>query len=68
MAKYREQLEARILAVGMELDALNARMMNPNYVDKAPAHLVKETRDGIAEKAALIERLKGELVAIQEEV
>ena len=68
VAKYREQLEARILAVGKELDALNARMMNPNYVDKAPAHLVKETRDGIAEKAALIERLKGELVAIQEEV
>lgn len=68
VAKYREQLEARILAVGKELDALSARMMNPNYVDKAPAHLVKETRDGIAEKAALIERLKGELVAIQEEV
>ena len=68
VAKYREQLEARILAVGKELDALNARMMNPNYVDKAPAHLVKETRDGIAEKAALIERLKGELVAIGEGV
>ena len=66
VAKYREQLEARILAVGKELDALNARMMNPNYVDKAPAHLVKETRDGIAEKTALIERLKGELVAIGE--
>ena len=68
VAKYREQLEARILAVGKELDALNARMMNPNYVDKAPAHLVKETRDGIAEKTALIERLKGELVAIGEGV
>ena len=68
VAKYREQLEARILAVGKELDALNARMMNPNYVDKAPAHLVKETRDGTAEKTALIERLKGELVAIGEGV
>ena len=68
VAKYREQLEARILAVGKELDALNARMMNPNYVDKAPAHLVKETRDGITEKAALIERLKRELVAIGEGV
>lgn len=68
VAKYREQLEARILAVGNELDALNARMMNPNYVDKAPAHLVKETRDGITEKTALIERLKGELVAIGEGV
>ena len=68
VAKYREQLEVRILAVGKELDALNARVMNPNYVDKAPAHLVKETRDGITEKTALIERLKGELVAIGEGV
>ena len=54
--------------MGRELNALNARMMNPNYVDKAPAHLVKETRDGIVEKEALIERLKGELVAIGEGV
>ena len=34
------------LKVGRELDALNARMLNPNYVDKAPAHLVKQTREG----------------------
>ncbi len=61
---YRDKLEERILAVGKELDALNARMMNPSYVDKAPAHLVKQTRDGIAEKTALIERLKHELEVI----
>lgn len=65
VTKYRDELEERILAVGRELDALNARMMNPNYVDKAPAHLVKQTRDGIAEKTALIERLKTELTVIQ---
>lgn len=62
--KYRDKLEERVLAVGRELDALNARMMNPNYVDKAPAELVKQTRDGIEEKTALIERLKGELEVI----
>ena len=50
--------------MGRELDGLNARMMNPNYVDKAPAHLVKETREAIEEKTALIERLKGELQLI----
>lgn len=65
VTKYRDELEERILAVGRELDALNARMMNPNYVDKAPAHLVKQTRDGIAEKTALIDRLKAELAVIQ---
>ena len=64
VAEYRENLEQRILSVGRELDALNMRMMNPNYVQKAPAALVKQTRDGIAEKTALIERLKGELQVI----
>ncbi len=61
---YREQLEERILAVGRELDALNMRMMNPNYVDKAPVHLVKQTQDGIREKMELIERLKKEMEVI----
>ncbi len=62
---YRDKLEERILGVGKELDALNLRMMNPNYVDKAPAHLVKQTRDGIAEKTELIERMKRELSVIE---
>lgn len=62
---YRDKLEERVLAVGRELDSLNARMLNPNYVDKAPAHLVKQTQDGIKEKTALIERLKQELNVIK---
>ena len=64
VAKYRDDLEQRILAVGRELDTLNARMMNPNYVDKAPAALVKQTREQIQEKTALIDRLKVQLSAI----
>ncbi|MBR3180965.1 class I tRNA ligase family protein, partial [Candidatus Saccharibacteria bacterium] len=62
---YKETLEERILSVGRELDALNARMMNPNYVDKAPAHLVEETRQGIKSKEALIDRLRRELEVIR---
>lgn len=64
IAKYRDDLEERILAVGRELDTLNARMMNPNYVDKAPTALVKQTREQIQEKTALIDRLKVQLSAI----
>ena len=64
VSKYKDALTERILAVGRELDALNARMMNPRYVEKAPANLVKETEDGIKEKSALIERLKKELEVI----
>ncbi|MDO4979093.1 MAG: valine--tRNA ligase [Candidatus Saccharibacteria bacterium] len=62
--KYREELEKKILSVGAELDSLNARMMNPRYVEKAPAGLVKETRDRIDEKTKLIERLKLQLEVI----
>ncbi|MBQ3320957.1 valine--tRNA ligase [Candidatus Saccharibacteria bacterium] len=62
--EYKETLTEKILSVGRELDSLNARMMNPNYVDKAPRHLVKETEDGIKEKEALIERLKQQLELI----
>ena len=61
---YKDALTEKILSVGRELDGLNARMMNPNYVDKAPAHLVKETRDAIKEKESLISRLKTQLTLI----
>ena len=56
--EYKEALTERILAVGRELDSLNQRMRNPRYVEKAPAHLVKETQDQIQEKEQLISRLK----------
>ena len=61
---YRNELEEKILSIGRELDGLNARMMNPAYVERAPAALVKETRDAIAEKEGLIERLKQQLEVI----
>jgi len=64
VAEYKDALTEKILSVGRELDALNARMMNPNYVAKAPEHLVKETKDQIKEKEALIARLKLELTLI----
>ncbi|MBR2864469.1 valine--tRNA ligase [Candidatus Saccharibacteria bacterium] len=64
VSNYAKALEEKILSVGRELDSLNMRMMNPNYVDKAPAALVEETRKLIAEKESLIERLKQEREAI----
>ena len=64
VAAYKDALTERILTVGRELDALNMRMMNPNYVDRAPAHLVKETRDQIKEKEQLISRLRAQLELI----
>ena len=59
--EYRDALTDKILAVGRELNSLEARMQNSSYVDKAPAHLVLETKQQIEEKQALISRLKSQL-------
>ena len=64
VAAHKAALEVRILSVGKELDALNLRMSNPHYVEKAPEYLVKQTRDQIKEKEALIARLKAQLELI----
>jgi len=40
---------------------LEARLENPRYVEKAPKHLVEETKQQLEEKKALIERLQHEL-------
>lgn len=61
---FKDELEAKILAIGRELDGLNARMMNPRYVEKAPQQLVRETRNCIDEKNEQIERLKQQLSVI----
>lgn len=63
--EYKEGLEKRILSVGAELDGLNRRMMNPQYVERAPQALVKETRNAIAEKEALIQHLKDQISVIE---
>lgn len=64
VASYKAGLEERILAVGREIDTLNARLMNPRYVDKAPIELVNETRKQLAEKEEMLAKLRAEMVAI----
>ena len=64
ISEYKNELETKILSVGRELDSLNSRMMNPAYVERAPAVLVKETRDAIDEKEKLIKRMKEQLESI----
>ena len=64
ITEYKDAITNKILSVGRELDALNARMANKNYIAKAPEHLVKETKDQIKEKESLISRLKTQLELI----
>ena len=44
---------------------LEARLANERYTSQAPAHLVEESRQQLASKQALIERLVKELQVIE---
>ena len=59
--KYKHNLEDRILKLGSEINTLDARLSNPNYVKKAPKELVDETRDQLKTKQNLLEKMKAEL-------
>jgi valyl-tRNA synthetase len=41
-----------------EREALIARLANPSYADKAPAHLVQQTRDKLAAVEAELAKLQ----------
>jgi valyl-tRNA synthetase len=46
------------------LSNLQARLDNPTYAEKAPAYLVEETRQQLAEQEKLIQRFISELEVI----
>lgn len=61
LEEHKENLEARLAATRQEASVLEGRLGNENYISKAPATLVEETRKQLEEKQALIERLLQEL-------
>jgi valyl-tRNA synthetase len=61
---HRQTLEARVLALGREIDTLNLRLTNPNYLHKAPKELVEQTQHQLAEKQTLLQKLKDELTLV----
>ncbi len=58
---HKENLEIRLATTHKEVTMLVGRLSNENYVAKAPASLVEETKKQLEEKQALIERLLHEL-------
>ena len=62
--KHKQNLENRILKLGQEINTLNTRLDNPRYVEKAPKELVEETRDQLATKQSMLEKMKAELSLI----
>lgn len=45
----RERLEKELATIEKSIAGINGRLSNPGYVDKAPAHLVQQTRDQLAQ-------------------
>ncbi len=63
--QHQTELEMRLTEARKRLEGLEARINNPSYAEKAPAHLVEETRQHITEQQALIQRLITELEVIK---
>ena len=63
-AKYKANLEDRILKLGQEINTLEARLRNPNYVKKAPKELVDETKSQLETKSKLLEDMKAEFALV----
>lgn len=61
LEEHETNLEKRLADTRQTAANLSGRLDNPRYVEKAPEHLVEETRQQLEETKALIERLEREL-------
>ena len=57
----RERLSKRKAELEKSRNALSGRLSNPGYVDKAPAHLVEQTREQLAETERELEAVEASL-------
>jgi valyl-tRNA synthetase len=62
--EHQTNLEKRLAEARNDVAALEQRLSNAHYVERAPAHLVEESRDALASKKALVERLEDELTVL----
>lgn len=59
--EHQSNLESRLVEVRTKRTTLESRLINKSYIEKAPAHLVEETRQELKETEDLIERLVEEI-------
>lgn len=59
--EHQTNLEVRLGETRSFITTLEARLANPSYTEKAPAHLVEETRKQLEEKRLLTTQLEHEL-------
>ncbi len=63
--EHQANLERRLAEVHKSIKALEARLENKSYIDKAPEHLVAESRDKLAAEKEHAERLEHELEVLR---
>ena len=61
LSEHQINLEERLASTRQDIQALEGRLKNANYVQKAPPSLVAETQNQLEEKKAVILRLEYEL-------
>jgi len=61
LSEHKANLEIRIHEARQEIQKLEGRLGNKNYTEKAPAHLVEETRIELNEKKSQVEKLEREM-------
>lgn len=61
LSEHQANLEQRLASTHADIQALEARLSNETYLQKAPAHLVEETKKQLIEKQALVAQLAREL-------
>ena len=65
LAAERERLSKEIARLESELAKASAKIANPNFVERAPATVVRQERERIATFGATLEKLRPQLVSLQ---
>jgi valyl-tRNA synthetase len=61
LSEHQTNLEQRLATTHADIKALENRLGNESYVQKAPAHLVEETKKQLRDKQELVQQLQHEL-------
>lgn len=62
--EHQSNLEKRLAGARQEVDRLQRRLANPDYLAKAPSRLVEATKSQLDEQTGLIRRLENELAVL----
>jgi len=65
LSEHQINLEERLAGTHQDIQALEGRLKNVNYLQKAPAKLVDETKSQLQEKKAVVIRLQHELEVLK---